>query len=104
MRTNYANDVKGVAADIHSVINLRYGENIVAAIVRTGDYYGNGMRVRQLAFLTMCNGQLKQYGPYGGHMSGGDRTTSVYIITRHIVSFKGKKGADLDAIGFYYRG
>ena len=102
MRTNYANDVKGVAADKHSVINLKDDENIVAAIVRTGDYFRNGMRVKQLAFLTMRNGQLNQYGPYGGHMSGGART-SVNIITKHIVSFKGRKGADLDAIGFFYR-
>ena len=102
MKTNYVNEVTGVAGDQHAVIDLKDDENIVAAIVRTGDYFGNGMRVKQLTFLTMRNSQLKQYGPYGGHMSGGDRT-SVDVITRHIVSFKGKKGADIDAIGFYYK-
>ena len=102
LRTNYADDVKGVAEDEHTVLNLRENENIVAAIVRTGDYFGNGMRVKQLAFFTLYNGQLLQHGPYGGHMSGGDKT-SVDIITKHIVSFKGRKGTDIDAIGFYYR-
>lgn len=80
----------------HYAINLSLGEDIVAVV---GRYTSS--RVQQLAFLTQNpNNQYIRhtFGPYG-NPSG-----NLFIENRgNIVAVYGRKGSDLDAIGFKYR-
>ena len=97
IKTNYDHRVFGETENTHSSIGLRSGEKIIAAVVKTGKYAG-GIRVKQLAFLTLYNNAVYQFGPFGEASGDG----AVHVVAKHIVSFKGRAGADLDAIGFYY--
>ena len=102
IRTNYRSNTYGLPHGSFYRISLRLGENIIAAIIKTGEYHrGRAIttRVKQLAFLTKYRNHIRQYGPYGEYKGDG----IVRIITKNIVSFYGRSGHDLDALGFYYR-
>lgn len=98
LRTNYNHQRFGEGNSRH-VINLKKGENIIGAIIKTGNWLNYGQRLKLLAFLTRYNNRIYKYGPYGS--GSGPGTTR--IILKNIVSFFGRCGGDIDAIGFYYR-
>lgn len=74
-------------------------EHIIAVVGTTGhnpNLSGSGgNRVLQLAFLTNRNNRV--FGPYGGPPLG-----DLFVVYKHVVSFIGQAGFDLDGIGFRY--
>ena len=70
------------------------GEVIIAAVGRA-----DGLRLRQLAFLTRTSdGDRYVKGPVGCDTCG-----SSFIVNQDIFSIYGRKGADIDSIGFQFR-
>ena len=74
-----------------------YHDEAITAVVGMVTHNGHPGRVFQLAFVTCRpNGTGRVLGPYG------KQTGSLFIFHAHVVSFRGRSGHDLDAIGFYY--
>lgn len=86
----------GKAHGTHYQVKLTTGEKIVAVV---GRYTSS--RVQQLAFLTHHprNKYIRHtFGPYG------NTAGSLFIENRgNIVAVHGRRGSDLDAVGFKYR-
>lgn len=77
-------------------IYLASGEHIIAVIGRHSTGYRSG-RIHQLGFLTRSPSGIRHvFGPYGAERG------SLFIVNADVVSFYGRSGADLDAIGFLY--
>lgn len=90
--------IHGVAENNHAVKTFANGEKIIAAVVLCGTLGNLGGRVKQIGFVTQnSNGVVSSFGPYGA--SGGN---NMYIVSKNVVSFFGRAGADVDAIGFNY--
>ena len=70
------------------------GEKIIAVVGRA-----DGLRLRQLAFITRApNGIKHVFGPYGSSTVG-----DMFIINADVISFYGRSGSDIDSLGFFYR-
>lgn len=77
-------------------INLAEGEHIIAVIGRHTTDYAAG-RIHQLGFLTRSpSGARQVFGPYGGDKG------NLFVINASVVSFFGRSGGSLDALGFFY--
>ena len=94
--SEYDSAAHGQTVGTHYQVNLSSGEEIVAVV---GRYTSS--RVQQLAILTQhpTNRYIRHtFGPYG------NAAGNLFIENRgNIVAVYGRKGADLDAIGFKYR-
>ena len=77
-------------------INLAQGEHIIAVIGRHSTHYKRG-RIHQLGFLTRSVSGAKQiFGPYGAENG------NLFVINADVVSFFGRSGSLIDALGFFY--
>ena len=84
----------GEAGGTYHPIYLYNDEDIIAVVGMQTNYHG---RVFQLSFLThRPNGQRRVWGPYGAQAG------SLFIYHANVVSFRGRAGADLDALGFFH--
>ena len=94
--SEYDSASHGHQVGTHYQVNLSSGEEIVAMV---GRYTSS--RIQQLAFLTQhpTNRYIRHtFGPYGNAQG------SLFIENRgNIVAVYGRKGYDLDAVGFKYR-
>lgn len=87
----------GSASGTYHPIYLYNDEDIIAVVGMHGNHGGYHGRVFQLSFLThRPNGQRRVWGPYG--VQGG----SLFIYHANVVSFRGRAGNDLDALGFFH--
>ena len=77
-------------------INFSPREHIIAVIGRhsTDPIFG---RIHQIGFLTIkASGARYVYGPYG------TENGNLFVVNADVVSFFGRSGSELDALGFFY--
>ena len=77
-------------------INLAQGEHIIAVVGRHSTHYTTG-RIHQIGFLTRSSSGAKQvFGPYGAENG------NLFVVNADVVSFFGRSGSEIDALGFFY--
>lgn len=77
-------------------INLAQGEHIIAVIGRHSTHYTTG-RIHQIGFLTRsASGARQVFGPYGAENG------NLFVVNADVVSFFGRSGSEIDALGFFY--
>ena len=77
-------------------INLAQGEHIIAVVGYHSTHYTRG-QIHQFGFLTRSASGAKQvFGPRGAENG------NLFEINTDVVSFFGRSGSSIDALGFFY--